>query len=249
MNAALPRRLFLTACFVLGACTLVRVAQFQRSQYPLAPLQNQALRSDVAPARPVSPLFNPDHAAELLEGAARDKWQQPQKVVEALRLQPGESAADIGAGSGYLMPYLSRGVGARGSVYEEEIQAAFLPALNQKARSCPNVHVVLGRADDPGLPRNSIDCFVLLTVYHEVEHPTAFLRALHRYARPNARLAIIDFDAAIIGNPPAPEGHWVRQQDVIAEAKAAGWELAEQRDFLRSASQFYLVFRPTKRSE
>jgi hypothetical protein len=64
---------------------------------------------------------------------------------------------------------------------------------------------------------------------------------LRRYAAPGARLAIIDFDAGRKGNPPAPVGHEVAEQAVIAEAREAGWALKERHDFL--PSQFFLVFR------
>lgn len=192
--------------------------------------------------RPVAPLFSPALTSRL-EGPERDKWQKPDKIVRALRLRPGETVADIGAGSGYLERRLSRAVGTRGRVYAEEIQPAFLPPLRRRARSLPNVRVVLGTATDPRLPLHSVDCFVLLTVYHEVQQPTAFLRTLHRCARPGARLALIDFDDNRHGMPPAPVNHWVAESDVLAEAQAAGWTPAERHEFL--SSQFFLVFRQT----
>lgn len=235
------RRLALSGC----AAVLLALIGLCLNRWLPAPYDSKYAVS-APPARSVSPLFSPDHAAELLEGPKRDRWQRPQDLVNALHLQDGEIVADIGAGSGYLMPFLSRSVGTRGCVFEEEIQDAFMPVLAQKARSFGNVRVVQGRADDPRLPPGSVDCFVLLTVYHEVENPVAFLRALRETGRPNTRLAIIDFDANIKGNPPAPEGHWIAADTVIEEARAAGWELAEQRALLRPASQFFLVFRPRK---
>lgn len=193
-----------------------------------------------APPRFVSPLFNPALTGRL-EGAERDRWQKPEAVVAALGLRRGETVADVGAGSGYLERRLSRAVGPRGWVYAEEIQIAFLPRLRRRAALLPNVRVVLGTASDPRLPARSVDCFVLLTVYHEVQQPTAFLRTLHRFARPGARLAIIDFDDTRNGTPPAPVNHWVAESDVLAEANAAGWTLSERHQFL--SNQFYLVFR------
>ena len=196
------------------------------------------------PKRPVAPLFDPARAPDLLEEPGRDVWQQPARIVRALGLRPGNVVADIGSGSGYLLPHLSRAVGATGRVYAEEVQAEFLPALRRQAGTLPNVRVVLGTASDPRLPQSGVDCFVLLTVYHEVQQPVAFLRTLRaRYARPgSARLAIIDFDDNRKGQPPAPAGHWVAEKNVLAEARAAGWELAERHEFL--SSQFFLVFRP-----
>ena len=93
----------------------------------------------------------------------------------ALGLHQGETVADVGASSGYLERRLSRAVGPQGQVYAEEIQSAFLPPLRRRAALLPNVRVVLGTASNPRLPAGSVDCFVLLTVYHEVQQPTAFL--------------------------------------------------------------------------
>jgi ubiquinone/menaquinone biosynthesis C-methylase UbiE len=180
-------------------------------------------------------------ADQRLEGSARDRWQQPAKIVEALRLHPGDTVADVGCGTGYLMPYLSRAVGAKGHVLSEEIQEQFMAGLRRRAKALGNVEVNLGTAEDPELSRRNVDAFVLLTVYHEVDHPVDFLKALRKYARPNARLAIIDFDANRHGDPPAPDGHHVAEAAVIQEAAAAGWQLSEKHNFI--SSQFYLVFR------
>lgn len=194
---------------------------------------------DLRPERVPSPLFDPA-ATPMLEDRERDGWQQPARVVAALGLRPGETVADVGSGSGYLLPYLSAAVGPRGRVLAEEIQASFLPALRQRAARLGNVEVVLGTARDPGLPPGRVDCFVLLTVYHEVEDPPALFRALRRAARPGARLAILDFDGARHGIPPAPRGHQISAAVVEREAAGSGWRLAARHEFL--SSQFFLVF-------
>lgn len=196
--------------------------------------------------RKAAPLFEPGRAGELLDEPGRDAWQQPALLVQHLRLRRGASVADVGAGSGYLLPYLSRAVGPRGVVYAQEIQNEFLPMLNRRARKLGNVRTVKGTADDARLPRRTIDCFVLLTVYHEVQQPVAFLKSLHRAARSGARLAIIDFDADRKGSPPAPIGHEIADVQVIAEAQAAGWLLAQRHEFL--SSQFFLIFQQSQQS-
>ena len=195
-------------------------------------------------ARPVAPLFDPNMASARLEGPARDRWQQPERIVEALHLRAGDTVADIGSGTGYLLPYLSHAVGAKGHVVAEEIQDGFLAGLHHRAKLLHNVEVTLGTAEDPNLPSGNVSAFVLLTVYHEVDHPVDFLRTLRKYACPDARLAIIDFDANRKGDPTAPAEHQVAESAVIQEARAAGWELAGRHDFI--SSQFFLVFRPAR---
>ncbi|MBM3457307.1 MAG: methyltransferase domain-containing protein, partial [Armatimonadetes bacterium] len=192
-------------------------------QAPSAPVWRGAL---VPP--PPAPLYDPACAPEQLEGPARDRWQQPTRLVAALELQPGDTVADVGTGSGYLLPYLSRAVGREGLVFAEEIQAEYLPALERQAAALGNVRVVLGTATNPRLPPNSLDCAVLLTVYHEVARPLVLLRALAACLRPGGRLAIIDFDPDRGGDPPPPAGHAVRERDVRAAAAATGWIVEQQ---------------------
>ncbi len=190
--------------------------------------------------RIVSPLFDPAKAHSLLEGPDRDRWQRPKELVAALNLRKGERVADIGAGSGYLTPHLSRAVGPKGTVFAEEVQGEYLPALRRLAAKHTNVRVIFGAEADPKLPPHIVDCFVMLTVYHEVRSPVTFLKALKRASAPGARLVIIDFDAARRGEPPAPIGHELPEADVIAEAAAAGWTLRERHEVV--SSQFFLVF-------
>jgi predicted methyltransferase len=204
------------------------------------PAPPPALPPGFVVARPVAPLFAPEQAHALLEGPGRDRWQRPEALVARLALRPGERVADIGAGSGYLLPYLSRAVGPAGRVAAQEVQDDFLPALRKRAKALGNVDVALGTPGDPKLPRRDIDCFVLLTVYHEVDHPVDFLKTLAGYAAPGARLAIVDFDSDRRGEPPPPEGHSVRASAVQKEAAAAGWRLTARHEII--PSQFYLVF-------
>jgi ubiquinone/menaquinone biosynthesis C-methylase UbiE len=158
----------------------------------------------------------------------------------ALRLKPGSVVADIGAGSGCLLPHLSRAVRPSGTVYAQEVQPSFLPELRHRSAKLKNVRVLLGTPSDPRLPKTSMDCFVLLAVCHEIEWPLVFLRALRQAARSGARLAIIDFDASRKGDPPAPQGHQIADVQVIAEAQACGWRLVERHEWL--PSQFFLLF-------
>ncbi|HEV2947533.1 MAG TPA: methyltransferase type 11, partial [Gemmataceae bacterium] len=47
-------------------------------------------------------------AADWLERPEREKEEQPAKLIEALKIKPGEVIADIGAGSGYYSFRLSK---------------------------------------------------------------------------------------------------------------------------------------------
>ena len=49
--------------------------------------------------------------------SGRDGWQLPEQVIAALELKPGDQVAEIGAGSGYWLPWLAAAVGSDGRVY------------------------------------------------------------------------------------------------------------------------------------
>src|SRR5262245_47736144 len=48
--------------------------------------------------------------ATQFDAADRASWQKPEEVIALLHLAPRSRVADIGAGTGYFLPYLSRAV-------------------------------------------------------------------------------------------------------------------------------------------
>src|SRR6266536_6176700 len=85
----------------------------------------------------------------------RAEWQKPATLVRALGLRRGQIVAEVGSGPGYFTSRLARAVGPRGHVYAVDPEAAVLDVLRRRlARSgARNVTPVLGRDDDPLLPR------------------------------------------------------------------------------------------------
>ena len=68
--------------------------------------------------------------SKVFDDPARDAWQKPAEIVTALELQPGETVADIGAGTGYMVAHLSKTVGERGTVLALDAQDAVAAARN-----------------------------------------------------------------------------------------------------------------------
>ena len=154
------------------------------------------------PQRPVASIVSDKWSDE----AARDNARAAETVIQLLDIRPGMAVADIGAGSGYYVMRLAPVVGATGRVYAEDIIPRYVEGLRARVQAAglENVTVLLGDADHPRLPPNSIDLALLVHMYHEIEQPFGLLHNLYPALRPGARVAIIDADRRTNqhGTPP-----------------------------------------------
>jgi ubiquinone/menaquinone biosynthesis C-methylase UbiE len=121
-------------------------------------------------------------SVEVFEAAARDQYQKPAEVISNLELKAGDVVCEVGAGSGYFTPYLSKAVGNTGRVYAQDPQREFLELIRQKKErmGLANVEVVLGTYTDTNLPDNTCDVAFVLDTYHHFEWPPPMLDAMKR---------------------------------------------------------------------
>lgn len=175
----------------------------------------------------------------IFETAGRDQRLQINRVMDILDIRDGKSVADIGAGSGWFTVRAAKRAGA-GTVYAVDINPEAVQYINNRAEKehIANVKTILSKADDPSLPKDSVDAVLLLKTYHEVAHPVDLLRNLRPSLRNAAKVGIIDRN----GNG---EDHGVEKDVVIREAKEAGYLLVEQYDFVKGDKMdYFLVFTP-----
>ncbi|HET8578198.1 MAG TPA: class I SAM-dependent methyltransferase, partial [Methylomirabilota bacterium] len=130
------------------------------------------------------------------EGFARDGWQQPELVIAALGVHPGDRVADLGSGSGYFTLRLARAVGPGGRVYAVDVDEEMNEYLRHRVAQAglANVDVLLGRFDDPLLPDGGVDLVLVVDTYHHLKDRPAYFRKLQRDLAPGGRVAVIDFD-------------------------------------------------------
>jgi len=186
--------------------------------------------------RPTSEPYKGDLA--IFEGPERARKLQVDRVMDLLGIKRGSHVADIGAGSGWFTVRGARRVGTDGSVYAVEINPEYLRHIKRRAKreKLSNIRTILGKPDDPMLPRASVDAVLLLKTYHEIAQPIAFLRWLRPALRPGARLGIIDKNGK-------GDDHGVNADVVIKEAAQAGFAPVAQHDFVKSDSlDYFLIF-------
>jgi arsenite methyltransferase len=178
----------------------------------------------------------------LYEGFSRDGWQQPERVIAALGLEPGDRVADLGSGSGYFTLHLSKAVGPEGRVFAVDVDEEMNEYLTQRVAQAgaTNVEVVRGRFDDPLLPDGGIDLVLTVDTYHHIDDRPAYFRKLQRDLAPGGRVAVIDYDGRK-GWFVRWMGHSTPRDELLREMDEAGYEVAEEHDFIDRQS--FVVFR------
>jgi ubiquinone/menaquinone biosynthesis C-methylase UbiE len=177
------------------------------------------------------------------EGFSRDGWQQPERVVSALGLRPGDRVADLGSGSGYFTVRLARAVGPEGRVYAVDVDAEMNEYLTERLEreGVRNAEVILGRFEDPLLPDAGVDLVLTVDTYHHIEDRPTYFRNLRRDLAPGGRVAVIDYDGRK-GWFVRWMGHYTPREELLREMREAGYDVAEEHDFIDRQS--FVVFRP-----
>jgi len=129
------------------------------------------------------------------EGPDRDRWQQPERVIESLALTPGSRVADLGAGSGYFTFRLAEAVGPTGEVLAVDIDEGMNASLRAdvRQRGVGHVEVVLASASDARLPPGRLDLVFSSNTYHHLQDRVAYFDRLRAALAPGGRVALIDF--------------------------------------------------------
>jgi ubiquinone/menaquinone biosynthesis C-methylase UbiE len=178
--------------------------------------------------------------AKAFDDPARDAWQKPHEVIEALRLAPDAAVADIGAGTGYFTVRLAH-MTPKGRVYAVDLEPDMVRYVAERAQRSKlgNVTAVQAHADDPMLPAK-VDLVLMVDTYHHIDAREAYFRRLAGYLKPGGRIAIIDFTMDSPVGPP-PSGR-IAPSRMKAEMQRAGYRLAAEHAFL--SNQYFLVFEP-----
>jgi SAM-dependent methyltransferase len=183
-----------------------------------------------------------DRWVKVFDDPARDAWQRPADVVRLLQLSPGDVVADLGAGTGYFEPYLSRAVGETGAVLAVDIEPSLVAHLRDRAEKegTRNVIPILASADNPRLPPAAVDLILIVDTYHHVSDRLRYLGDLRSRLAPGGRIAIVDWTDADRPVGP-PKEHALPKAFMVDEMRQAGWTLAADHDVL--PYQLFLVFR------
>jgi precorrin-6B methylase 2 len=160
-----------------------------------------------------------------LERPERASEEQPELAIDALGIKPGQTVADLGAGSGYYSFRIAPLVGPTGRVLAVDIEPAMLDAIAQRARRehVGNVAPVRSSAQDPNLAPGSVDLLFMVDVYHELEYPYEMMTKVRAALKPGGRVALIEYRAEDPQVAIKPL-HKMSERQVRREMQAAGFK-------------------------
>ena len=179
----------------------------------------------------------------VFDDPARDAWQKPDAVLEAIGVKPGMTVADLGAGTGYFSVHLAKAVGEKGRVLAIDIEPNFIKYLKERAETAHITQLVpvLASPADPHLPEHGVDLVLIVDTWHHIDDRLQYLVTLADGLKPGGRVAVVDFKKGDFPVGP-PDVHKMTAQRVASEFASVGWKQASHWDEL--PYQYVLVFTP-----
>jgi ubiquinone/menaquinone biosynthesis C-methylase UbiE len=169
----------------------------------------------------------------LFKGGQRsDRLRDPDAVVAALRVEPGDRVADLGPGYGHFTLRLARAVAPDGLVYAADADADTLDDLQAEAdrRAISNLRPALTSRSRLELPEQ-VDLIFVSATYHHLRDPVRYFREARPLLRSGGRVAILESRLeGLLARRMNPHGSVPSR--VHAQMSAAGYALVETHDIV-----------------
>ena len=135
------------------------------------------------------------HGAPWLERPSREREEKLSLLIEVLKLKPGMTVVDLGAGSGRISFLMAPKVAPGGKILAVDIQDEMLALIEKKVdeTGIKNVIPFKGKVSATGIPADSVDLIIMVDVYHELEFPHEMLEDFKKILAPGGRVAWVEY--------------------------------------------------------
>jgi ubiquinone/menaquinone biosynthesis C-methylase UbiE len=176
----------------------------------------------------------------------RVETEKPEQLLDVLAIKKGDVVADIGAGPGFFSLRAAQHAGPAGKVFAVDVQREMVDGLRRMAQKSglENIVPILGSADDPKLPANSVDEVLVIIAYHEFSHPAEMMHHIYTAMKQDARMLIVEYKAEDPNSRVSP-AHKMRAADILREISGFGFRLDKFIDLI--PTQHVFVFKKDNR--
>lgn len=163
--------------------------------------------------------------AHRLDAPERIMWLPPAEVIAALAIRPGETIADVGAGTGYFALPMAAAAGPHGKVFAVDAQQEMLAHLRQKLHDggIKNIELVHAEADATSLDDATCSLVLLANVWHEFADHAAVLQESKRILKAGGRIAILDWRPDVEREAGPPLDHRISASNAMHDLHSAGF--------------------------
>jgi ubiquinone/menaquinone biosynthesis C-methylase UbiE len=167
--------------------------------------------------------------------------RDPDAVIAALGVQPGQFVADLGPGYGHFTLLLAEAVAPHGVCYAVDADQETLDDLVRVAteQGVSNLRPVLTSRRHLELPE-AVDLLFVSATYHHLREPERYFKGARSLLKPEGRVAILE---SRLEGPAARlmNAHGSVPSRVSAEMKRAGYALVETHDIVHG--HWFAIFR------
>ena len=155
--------------------------------------------------------------AKVFDDPKRDAWQQPDRVIAALELQPTMTVADVGAGTGYFAVRIAPLVK---EVIATDVEQDMVRFMKERAErdGIKNLRAVATPPDDPQL--SGVDRVLVVDVWHHLGDRKAYAKKLAAALKQGGFVAVVDFKLDATMGPP--KQHRLPPEAIVDDLRAAG---------------------------
>jgi ubiquinone/menaquinone biosynthesis C-methylase UbiE len=140
-----------------------------------------------------------DDFAKLLMAANRREWQNPDEILDQMKIAAGMCAADLGCGPGYFTIPLSKKIGKNGLVFAVDEDPAMLRHLDVNLKIVPAeselapIKEIESSVYVTSIPEKSCDLILFANVLHDLSDRQRFFAEMDRLLKKGAMAVDIDW--------------------------------------------------------
>lgn len=174
-----------------------------------------------------------------MENPLRIAELKPLETLIRIGLGENDAVCDIGAGSGiFTIPAAQI---TKNKVYALELDDEMLEVIGEKTRSLGLNNIELVKVSDDKFPieDHTVDCTIIVTVFHEIENKQVFLSEIKRMLKNDGKIMVIEFYKRETPMGP-PIDHRIEESEVKKDFSESGFTVAE--NFVLGDNFYCLIF-------